>query len=142
METGCILVWGGCQSVDIFLLLPPPAAAFDSHFCLGCSEPPGLSLPEAPSPPSYPAKFRVCPRPQGTLFKFTLGQLCSKRGLTDVSPEWGWRWARGLGYGEGTRASAWGRQGVLGTAFRSSPPFGISFPRICSVFAAGCSLLD
>lgn len=31
METGCFLAWGGgeCQSADIFLLLPPPAAAFD-----------------------------------------------------------------------------------------------------------------
>lgn len=132
----------GCQSVDIVLLLPPPAAAFDSHFGLGCSEPPGLSLQEAPSPPSYPAKFHVCPSPQGALFKFTLGQLCSKRGLVDVLPEWGWRWARGLGDGEGAHASAWGRPGVLGKACPSSPLFCISFPRTCSVSAVDCSRVD
>lgn len=43
---------GGCQSVDIFLLLPPRAGAFDSLFGPGSSEPPDISPPDGTTPPS------------------------------------------------------------------------------------------
>lgn len=133
---------GGCQSVDIFLLLPPPAAASGSHFCPGCSEPPGLPLREAPSPPPRSAKFHVCPRPQGTLFKFTLGQLCSKRGPVDALPE--------LGVQVGERAGLWGRnacKGLGGDRGSWEQHFGVlhlsasDSPEFCSVSGADCSLL-
>lgn len=91
---------GGCQSVDIFLLLPPRAGAFDSLFGPGSSEPPDVSPPDGTTPPSYPAKFHVCPHPLGTLSKFTLGQLSSTCGPIDVLRIGGWvEWARELGHG-------------------------------------------
>lgn len=75
---------GGCQSVDIFLLLPPRAGGFDSLFGPGSSEPPDVSPPDGTTPPSYAAKFHVCPHPLGTLSKFTLGQLSSTCGPNDI----------------------------------------------------------
>lgn len=74
---------GGCQSVDIFFLLPPQAGAFDSLFGLGSWSSRISPLLRHP-PPSYPAKFHVCLHPQGTLYKFTLGQLRSSRGPINI----------------------------------------------------------
>lgn len=124
--------YGGCQSVDIFLLLPPQAGAFDSLFGLGSWSPRISPLLRHP-PPSYPAKFHVCPHPQGTLSKFTLGQLGLSRGpINLLRVGVGWGGPGGWVMGKRMRAITWGRQGVLGKGFQDSPFPHFNFSRIGS----------
>lgn len=84
-------------------------------------------------PPSYSEKFHVCPHLQGTLFKFTLGQLGSKRVPIDALHERRWRWARGPVYGERNTCKYLRETSkVLGKGFRGSPLSNFSFSRISS----------
>lgn len=101
METGCILVGG----VSICRHIPSPSTSswsFGLTFRPGFLELPDLSAPEAP-PSLYPAKFRVCPHPQGTLCKFTLGQLGSSRSPISVLR---------VGVEVGEEDGSWGKERV------------------------------
>lgn len=125
METRCILVWGGCQYVDIFLsfhLGLEPLIHFLAWAPQSPQIPPCLRHP----PPSYLTKFHVCLYPLGTLSQFTLGQLESSRGPISV-----------LSVGGGGGQGAW----VMGMEYVQVPrgdmgswerDFGVLFPTSAS----------
>ena len=80
METGCILVWGVVSICRRLLSPSTPSWSLGTHFSAGLLHSVDLSPLEATPPSTHPAKFHVCPQPQGTLSKFTLGQLGSSHG--------------------------------------------------------------
>lgn len=144
METGCILAWGcGVASVDVFFSFHLELEPWDSLFRWAPSTCADLSPLEATPPSTHPAEFHVCPHPQGTLSKFTLGQLGSSHGPVNALRVEGGGGRRGWVVGRGTHASTWENKG-LGKGISRLPIFpspaspGIDRIRICSVFA-GCS---
>lgn len=119
METGCILVWGVVSICKRLLSPSTPSWSLGTHFSSGLLHSVDLSPLEAAPPSTHPAKFHVCPHPRGTLSKFTLGQLGSSHGPVNALRVEGGGGCRGWVVGRGTRASTWGKQGVLGKDFKA-----------------------
>jgi hypothetical protein len=132
METGCILVWGVVSICRRLLSPSAPSWSLGTHFSAGLLHSVDLSPLEATPPSTHPAKFHVCPHPQGTLSKFTLGQLGSSHGPVNALRVEGGGGRRGWVVRRGTCASTWGKQGVLGKGFQGSPFSHVSLPVIDS----------
>lgn len=120
---------GWCQSVDIFLLLPPQLKPFDSLFDLGSSTPQISPLLRHPSPSTHSPKFYICPHPQGKHFPSSLWD--SRAQVVAQSMHRRVEGGGGRGswvMGEGKCASTWGKRGVLGMGFQGSLLSPVSFP--------------
>lgn len=106
-------------------LLSPSTSSWNlgTHFSAGPLHFVDLSPLEATPPSTHPAEFHVCPHPQGTLSKFTLGQVSPKSWPSQRTACGRWGWTTGLGRGKRNPCKYLGKTRVSGKGISRLPIF-------------------